>query len=102
VGRDSKHCEISFDCIVMPALVAGIHVLDAPPNKDADGRNKSGHDERWPLRRLTSLSKHNDSELARLDDRFRSAVGRELVEDGGDVKLDGVEGDVQPTGNFFV
>jgi hypothetical protein len=29
----------------MPALVAGIHVLDAAPNKDVDGRNKSGHDE---------------------------------------------------------
>ena len=29
----------------MPALVAGIHVLNAAPNKDVDGRNKSGHDE---------------------------------------------------------
>jgi hypothetical protein len=27
----------------MPALVAGIHVLNLP--KDVDGRNKSGHDE---------------------------------------------------------
>jgi hypothetical protein len=31
----------------MPALVAGIHVLNAAPNKDVDGRNKSGHDEPW-------------------------------------------------------
>jgi hypothetical protein len=29
----------------MPALVAGIHVLNAVTNKDVDGRNKSGHDE---------------------------------------------------------
>jgi len=29
----------------MPALVAGIHVLNAAPNRDVDGRNKSGHDE---------------------------------------------------------
>jgi hypothetical protein len=28
----------------MPALVAGIHVLNAASNKDVDGRNKSGHD----------------------------------------------------------
>jgi hypothetical protein len=45
VGRGSKHYEIRFDLFVMPALVAGIHVLGAPPNKDVDGRNKSGHDE---------------------------------------------------------
>jgi hypothetical protein len=31
---------------VMPALVAGIHVLQPMPQKeDVDGRNKSGHDE---------------------------------------------------------
>jgi hypothetical protein len=29
--------------IVMPALVAGIHVLDAA--KDVDGRDEPGHDE---------------------------------------------------------
>jgi hypothetical protein len=29
----------------MPALVAGIHVLNAVLTKDVDGRNKSGHDE---------------------------------------------------------
>jgi len=29
----------------MPALVAGIHVLNAAPDQDVDGRNKSGHDE---------------------------------------------------------
>ena len=28
----------------MPALVAGIHVLNPTENKDVDGRNKSGHD----------------------------------------------------------
>ena len=27
------------------AYVAGIHVLNTVPNKDVDGRNKSGHDE---------------------------------------------------------
>jgi hypothetical protein len=32
--------------IVMPALVAGIHVLWGVMNKDVDGRNKSGHDAR--------------------------------------------------------
>jgi hypothetical protein len=30
----------------MPALVAGIHVLNPRGNKDVDGRNKSGHDDR--------------------------------------------------------
>jgi hypothetical protein len=29
---------------VMPALVAGIHVLRPCNSKDVDGRNKSGHD----------------------------------------------------------
>jgi len=29
----------------MPALVAGIHVLDNAWKEDVDGRNKSGHDE---------------------------------------------------------
>ena len=31
----------------MPALAAGIHVLNAVPNEDVDGRNKFGHDELW-------------------------------------------------------
>jgi hypothetical protein len=35
-----------FDGIVMPALVAGIHVFSSKQNNDVDGRNKSGHDER--------------------------------------------------------
>jgi hypothetical protein len=35
--------EMRFEEIVMPALVAGIHVLTAIGN--VDGRNKSGHDE---------------------------------------------------------
>ena len=35
---------MKFEQIVMPALVAGIHVLNATPNEDVDGRNKSGHD----------------------------------------------------------
>jgi len=30
--------------IVMPALVAGIHVLKASENKGVDGRDKPGHD----------------------------------------------------------
>ena len=29
----------------MPALVAGIHVLNVWSNKDVDGRDKPGHDE---------------------------------------------------------
>jgi hypothetical protein len=29
----------------MPALVAGIHVLESQQSKDVDGRIKSGHDE---------------------------------------------------------
>ena len=33
----------------MPALVAGILNVQ---EKDVDGRNKSGHDERWTLLRL--------------------------------------------------
>jgi hypothetical protein len=37
---------MEFDRAVMPALVAGIHVLNAATNKDVDGRNKSGHDGR--------------------------------------------------------
>jgi hypothetical protein len=32
------------DLIVMPALVAGIHVLEPSPFKDVDGREKPGHD----------------------------------------------------------
>jgi hypothetical protein len=48
---------MEFDRAIMPAhsrskngvaslaYVAGIHVLNAAPNKDVDGRNKSGHDE---------------------------------------------------------
>jgi hypothetical protein len=35
-----------FDGIVMPALVAGIHVLHLGQSKDVDGRDKPGHDER--------------------------------------------------------
>ena len=38
-----------FDEIVMPALVAGIHVLNPRHNKDVDGRNNSGHDVRVVL-----------------------------------------------------
>ena len=57
------------------------------------GRVKPRARRRWPR---GALSKHHDPKLARLDDCFRAAVGLELVEDGGDVKLDGVEGDVQP------
>jgi hypothetical protein len=33
----------------MPALVAGIHVLNSELAKGVDGRNKSGHDERVVL-----------------------------------------------------
>jgi hypothetical protein len=38
------------------AFVAGIHVLSSKQNKDVDGRNKSGHDERVLLsERITDL-----------------------------------------------
>ena len=38
---------------VMPALVAGVHVLKAEAHQDVDGRNKSGHDAVGELRTLT-------------------------------------------------
>ena len=31
----------------MPALVAGIHVLNVFKNKDVDGRDEPGHDDGW-------------------------------------------------------
>jgi hypothetical protein len=35
---------------VMPALVAGIHVLETSAREDVDGRDKPGHDERgWSI-----------------------------------------------------
>jgi hypothetical protein len=37
----TRSFELRFDRIVMPALVAGIHVLNPIGNKDVDGRNKS-------------------------------------------------------------
>ena len=46
----------------MPALVAGIHVLDATANEDVDGRNKSGHDE---LRHCPACSLAGDRYSAR-------------------------------------
>jgi hypothetical protein len=33
----------------MPALVAGIHVLDYTLKEDMDGRDKPGHDEEWVM-----------------------------------------------------
>jgi hypothetical protein len=30
----------------MPALVAGIHILDVEQKQDVDGRDRPGHDER--------------------------------------------------------
>jgi hypothetical protein len=30
--------------LVMPGLAPGIHVLDAPNQKDVDGRDEPGHD----------------------------------------------------------
>src|SRR6185437_4059460 len=47
--RRSAKSAMRFDGIVMPALVAGIHVLNPTQNKDVGGRNKSGHDERVVL-----------------------------------------------------
>ena len=45
--REGGGCcrRMKIEPAVMPALVAGIHVLNAAPSKDVDGRNKSGHDE---------------------------------------------------------
>ena len=37
--------EIEPPLSVMPALVAGIHVLDNARKEDVDGRVKPGHDE---------------------------------------------------------
>jgi hypothetical protein len=37
-GADERH-------VVMPAPVAGIHVLDRYGAKDVDGRDKPGHDD---------------------------------------------------------
>jgi hypothetical protein len=45
---------VHFDGIVMPALVAGIHVFGVRPEKDVDGRNKSGHDACVVLSRYTT------------------------------------------------
>jgi hypothetical protein len=39
-------CVFAVDCSpVMPALVAGIHVLQRRSEKDVDGRDKPGHDD---------------------------------------------------------
>src|SRR4029077_4469207 len=42
---ESSWSLIFLNGIVMPAPVAGIHVLRPCNSKDVDGRNKSGHDE---------------------------------------------------------
>lgn len=42
--------------VVMPALVAGIHVLLPSRRQGADGRDKSGHDEDERLRHLTTAA----------------------------------------------
>ena len=39
---------MTLSCIVMPALVAGIHVLDNETIKDVDGRDTPGHDTEIP------------------------------------------------------
>jgi hypothetical protein len=41
--------QMNFSRIVMPALVAGIHVLKAWKKQNVDGRVKPGHDERVVL-----------------------------------------------------
>jgi hypothetical protein len=41
--RETKHAQVLLS--VMPALVAGIHVLFECGEEDVDGRNRSGHDE---------------------------------------------------------
>ena len=47
-------------------------------------------------------SEHHETELRSPRDRFSPAVRIELGENGGDVKLGGVEGDSQPTCDRFV
>jgi hypothetical protein len=51
VGSVARNTKGTKSRLVMPALVAGIHVLKAKPIKGVDGRNKSGHD--------ASLSRRN-------------------------------------------
>jgi hypothetical protein len=49
------------DGIVMPALVAGIYVLNPRQDKDVDGRNKSGHDGVWFYLNASSFSRPRPS-----------------------------------------
>ena len=71
--------------VVMPALVAGIHVFLAHPIKDVDGRDKPGHDvgESQGLRKLVLFDqlvgghlhdqRHREAECLRrfeIDDEF--------------------------------
>ena len=44
MAGNSAACQESTPSTVMPALVAGIHVLTVV--KDVDGRDKPGHDEK--------------------------------------------------------
>jgi hypothetical protein len=55
-----------------------------------------------PIRLLLLCSKHYETELCSPRDGFSPAVRIELGENGGDVKLGGVEGDSQPTCDCFV
>jgi len=41
----STPIDLPSSSIVMPALVAGIHVLNSTRTKDLDGRKEAGHDE---------------------------------------------------------
>src|SRR5262249_24020050 len=59
-----QESRVTHSLVVMPALVAGIHVL-LPRTKDVDGQNKSGHDASnanpgetplWLLRKSNSRS----------------------------------------------
>src|SRR5258708_1887416 len=56
-----------------------------------------------PARAASSTrSQHYETKLCRPRDRLGPAVGIELGENGGDVELHGVEGDVQPARDRFV
>jgi len=50
----------------------------------------------------TGLLEHHETELCSPSHCFGSTVRIELGENGGDVKLGGVEGDSQPTCDRFV
>jgi hypothetical protein len=66
----------------MPALVAGIHVLRTFRNKDADGRDKPGHDISESSLRL-EIHRHAVDAVAQM--RRRRAVVEDVTAPGSGV-----------------